>query len=158
MFRYHRRVFVTPPWPQIFAPDTERKQTFEQAEATYETMIETYSAFGYELIPLPLHSVEERVRLVLAVSAELRRLRFPWLADIQSAPLPIRVLQSSLLLKTIFFFSKLRQPCGTIIFTPGKCTPWHRPKPSSLVLTLVRHLLVPAVHRVCLKCAVVRPL
>jgi predicted ATPase len=67
MFRYHRRVFVTPPWPQIFTPDTERKQTFEQAEATYETMIETYSAFGYELIPLPLHSVEERVRLVLAV-------------------------------------------------------------------------------------------
>jgi predicted ATPase len=30
-------------------------------------MIETYSAFGYELIPLPLNSVEERVRLVLAV-------------------------------------------------------------------------------------------
>jgi predicted ATPase len=67
MFRYHRRVFVAPPWPEIFAPDTERKQSFEQAEATYETMIETYSAFGYELIPLPLPSVEERVRLVLAV-------------------------------------------------------------------------------------------
>jgi predicted ATPase len=30
-------------------------------------MIETYSAFGYELIPLSLPSVEERVRLVLAV-------------------------------------------------------------------------------------------
>jgi len=67
MFRYHRRVFVTPPWPQIFALDTERKQSFEQAEATYETMIETYSALGYVRIPLPLHSVEERVRLVLAV-------------------------------------------------------------------------------------------
>lgn len=67
MFRYHRRVFVAPPWPEFFAPDTERKQSFEAAEATYETMIETYSAFGYELIPLPLNSVEERVRLVLAV-------------------------------------------------------------------------------------------
>jgi predicted ATPase len=29
-------------------------------------MIETYSGLGYELIPLPLASVEERVRFVLA--------------------------------------------------------------------------------------------
>jgi predicted ATPase len=29
-------------------------------------MIETYSALGYELIPLPLDSVEERVQFVLA--------------------------------------------------------------------------------------------
>lgn len=67
MFRYHHRVFVAPPWPQIFAQDAERKQSFEEARATYEAMIETYSAFGYELIPLPLDSVEQRVRFVLAV-------------------------------------------------------------------------------------------
>jgi predicted ATPase len=27
--RYHRRVFVAPPWPEIFAQDAERKQTLE---------------------------------------------------------------------------------------------------------------------------------
>jgi predicted ATPase len=66
MFRYHRRVFVAPPWPEIFAQDAERKQSFEEAQATYEVMIETYSGLGYELIPLPLDSVEERVQFILA--------------------------------------------------------------------------------------------
>jgi predicted ATPase len=66
MFRYHRRVFIAPPWPEIFARDAERKQSFEEAEATYEVMIATYAALGYDLVPLPLRSVEERVRFVLA--------------------------------------------------------------------------------------------
>ena len=66
VFRYHRRVFVAPPWPEIFTQDGERKQSFEEAQATCAAMIETYSALGYEMIPLPLASVEERVRFVLA--------------------------------------------------------------------------------------------
>ncbi len=65
--RYHRRVFIAPPWREIFAPDAERKQTFEEAEATHRAMIETYSGLGYELISLPLEPVEERARLVLEV-------------------------------------------------------------------------------------------
>ncbi len=46
IFRDHRRVFVAPPWPEIFTPDAERKQSFEQAQATYEAMVETYSALA----------------------------------------------------------------------------------------------------------------
>src|SRR5580704_4559066 len=53
IFRYHRRVFVAPPWPQIFALDAERKQSFKEAQSTCEVMIETYSKLGYSLIPLP---------------------------------------------------------------------------------------------------------
>jgi predicted ATPase len=67
IFRYHRRVFIAPPWPEIFALDAERKQSFAEAQATYEVMIETYSALGYNLIPLPLNSVEERVQFVSAM-------------------------------------------------------------------------------------------
>jgi predicted ATPase len=66
IFRYHRRVFVAPPWPDIFALDAERKQSFEEAVATYQVMRETYSALGYDLVPLPFGSVEERVQFVLA--------------------------------------------------------------------------------------------
>jgi predicted ATPase len=65
VFRYHRRVFVAPPWPQIFTQDRERKQSFDEACATHAAMIETYSDLGYELIPLPLASVEERVQFLL---------------------------------------------------------------------------------------------
>ena len=65
MFRYNSRVFVAPPWPEIFARDAERKQSFEEAEATYEVMMSTYAALGYDLVPLPLQSVEERVQFIL---------------------------------------------------------------------------------------------
>jgi predicted ATPase len=63
--RYHRQVFIAPPWPAIYGQDAERKQTLEEARLTYEAMVETYSAYGYELIELPKVSVEERVRFVL---------------------------------------------------------------------------------------------
>ncbi len=66
IFRYNRRVFIAPPWREIFQIDAERKQSFEEAQATYEAMIETYSGLGYSLIQLPLDSVEQRVQVVLA--------------------------------------------------------------------------------------------
>ncbi len=65
MFRYNRRVFIAPPWREIFQIDAERRQSFEEARATYEAMIESYSDLGYELIQLPLISVEERVNFLL---------------------------------------------------------------------------------------------
>ena len=64
-FRYNRRVFVAPPWKKIFRQDTERKQDFDEAVRTYETLIATYSGYGYELVEIPRVSVEERVRFVL---------------------------------------------------------------------------------------------
>jgi len=65
--RYHRRVFIAPPWPEIFITDAERKQSFVEAQATHEIMIKTYSDLGYELITLPLDSNEQRVVFVLSV-------------------------------------------------------------------------------------------
>ena len=65
MFRYQRRVLIAPPWPEIFSQDSERKQSFEEAVATYEAMVSTFAASGYELIPLPLTPVEERMDFVL---------------------------------------------------------------------------------------------
>ena len=64
-FRYNRRVFIAPPWEDIFAQDGERKQDFEEAERTYEAMVAAYKDCGYELIELPRHTVEQRVRFVL---------------------------------------------------------------------------------------------
>jgi predicted ATPase len=66
LFRYHPRVFIAPPWAEIFAPDSARKQSFEEAEATYEAMAATYIALAYELIPLPLGTVQERAQFVMA--------------------------------------------------------------------------------------------
>jgi predicted ATPase len=64
LFRYDRRVFIAPPWTDIFESDTERKQTFAEAVSTYEAMMQTYAACGYELIALPMATVAERVEFI----------------------------------------------------------------------------------------------
>ncbi|RWM11686.1 MAG: ATPase [Mesorhizobium sp.] len=64
-FRYVRRVFIAPPWPQIFTQDEERKQTPDEAERTFQAVAGAYAELGYELVSLPLAPVEERVRFVL---------------------------------------------------------------------------------------------
>jgi len=63
--RYDRRVFIAPPWREIFAQDAERKQTFDQAIRTYEALDATYRTHGYDLIELPLAPVSDRVQFVL---------------------------------------------------------------------------------------------
>ncbi|OHV90798.1 AAA family ATPase [Mesorhizobium sp. ORS 3428] len=64
-FRYARRVFIAPPWPEVFAQDEERKQTLDEAERTYHSVAGAYAELGYELVPLPLAPVEERVRFMV---------------------------------------------------------------------------------------------
>jgi len=64
-FRYNRRVFMAPPWPEIFRQDRERKQDFEEAVRTYGALVATYTSLGYELVEIPCVAVEERVRFVL---------------------------------------------------------------------------------------------
>lgn len=58
--RYSRTVFIAPPWPEIYARDTERKQDWDEAVATHDAMVRVYGEFGYTLIRLPLTPVADR--------------------------------------------------------------------------------------------------
>ncbi|MGE5725602.1 MAG: AAA family ATPase [Acidobacteriota bacterium] len=62
---YRRRVFIAPPWKEIYEQDRERKQDFAEAVRTYEAMLAAYSGRGYEPIQIPPASVEQRARFVL---------------------------------------------------------------------------------------------
>ncbi len=64
--RYNRRVFITPPWQEIFRQDQERKQDFDEAIRTYQSLRETYSELGYDLIEIPPASIETRCDFVLS--------------------------------------------------------------------------------------------
>lgn len=64
--RYSVRVFIAPPWPEIYAQDGERKQSLDEAARTYDAMVSVYGRLGYELVALPCVSVEERVSFVRA--------------------------------------------------------------------------------------------
>ena len=73
-FRYHSRVFIAPPWREIFRQDKERKQDFDEAVRTYDSLAATYTQLDYQVIEIPRSSVEERVSFVLAqVGTDHRR-------------------------------------------------------------------------------------
>jgi predicted ATPase len=66
--RFYRRVFMAPPWPEIFQQDEERRHGFEGAVAEYERLTATYRRLGYEIVILPKTSVAERTELVLSLA------------------------------------------------------------------------------------------
>lgn len=70
-FRYNRRVFIAPPWREIFHEDKERKQSWAEAVATFEAMVSTYESLGYEIALLPLASIGERVAFVMRHSMQI---------------------------------------------------------------------------------------
>jgi len=63
--RYAKKVFLTPPWPQIFQNDQIRTETFEEAERIHQFIVKAYLDYGYELIELPFVSPDERIEFIL---------------------------------------------------------------------------------------------
>lgn len=64
---YNRNVFILPPWKEIYENDSERKQTPEIAERTFECMYETYKKYDYHVIEVPKVTIEQRVRFILDI-------------------------------------------------------------------------------------------
>jgi predicted ATPase len=63
--RYSRTVFLTPPWPEIFAGDDARRHDLAATVAEYDRLVEIYAKLGYEIAILPKSPVAERVEFVL---------------------------------------------------------------------------------------------
>lgn len=66
---YHRQVFLTPPWPEIYENDPERRHGMDAALAEYERLSEDYPALGYSVVVLPKVNVTARVDFVLGTLA-----------------------------------------------------------------------------------------
>ncbi len=63
--RYHKLVFLAPPWPEIYLTDSERRHDRDFAVAEYLRLLEAYSSLGYEVSILPKVGVAERAAFVL---------------------------------------------------------------------------------------------
>ncbi|MCA2377844.1 AAA family ATPase [Agrobacterium sp. 22-211-1] len=63
--RYNRLVFFTPPWPEIYRGDSERKHDFDAAVEEYERLLRDYDALGYDTVVLPKSGIEERADFIL---------------------------------------------------------------------------------------------
>jgi predicted ATPase len=68
--RYHPKVFLAPPWPEIYVTNAERRHGFEAGLAEYERLEHVYPAVGYEVIRLPKATVPDRADFVLATLSD----------------------------------------------------------------------------------------
>jgi predicted ATPase len=67
---YHHRMFLAPPWPEIYVTDTERRHGLAEAIAEYDHLAQVYPTLGYDVVVLPRMSVAARADFVLAALAE----------------------------------------------------------------------------------------
>ena len=58
--RYHERVFVLPPWREIFVNDDLRGATYEDYLEFHVLIARTYERLGYTLVEVPKGPVEMR--------------------------------------------------------------------------------------------------
>jgi predicted ATPase len=71
LYRYGR-VFMVPPWPEIFRNDVERTHSFEDALVHYSSQLQTYERHGYAPTFIPKLPVAERADFVLREIGKLR--------------------------------------------------------------------------------------
>ena len=68
--RYHGRVFMAPPWPEIYVTDADRQHSLEAATAEYQRLAETLPKLDYDVITLPKTSPSARADFVLATLSD----------------------------------------------------------------------------------------
>ena len=61
----YTKIFILPPWKEIYTSDEARYENYEQAQLIYKHLVETYQNYGYKLIEVPKDSVENRVSFIL---------------------------------------------------------------------------------------------
>ena len=63
-FRYSK-VFMMPPWKDIYKTDNERYETYEQSLVIYDFLIKAYEKLDYDIIIVPESKIENRVEFIL---------------------------------------------------------------------------------------------
>jgi predicted ATPase len=61
----YTKIFILPPWEEIYQSDEARYENFEQATLIHNHLIETYQKYGYNLIEVPKDSLDNRILFIL---------------------------------------------------------------------------------------------
>ncbi|MGN6550493.1 MAG: AAA family ATPase [Pararhizobium sp.] len=64
-FRYDR-LFLAPPWPEIYVNDADRRHSLDDALHDYERVRQAYLNAGYDPVILPRDTVNARADFILA--------------------------------------------------------------------------------------------
>lgn len=68
--RYDRQIFLTPPWPEIYAQDDARKHGYNEALEEYHALCDRLPKLGYQIAVIPRTSVIDRADWI---EAQIRR-------------------------------------------------------------------------------------
>jgi predicted ATPase len=63
--KYAPRVVMFPPWKEIYAKDSVRYESFDEAQKIAESLVVVYRSLGYTLIDVPKTSVQERAAFIV---------------------------------------------------------------------------------------------
>lgn len=58
-------VFLLPPWKEIYVPDSERYESFQQAIAIHHYLEKTYKKYGYHIVKIPKGKISARVNFII---------------------------------------------------------------------------------------------
>ena len=61
----YTKIFILPPWEEIYISDDERYENYEEAILIYNHLVSTYESYGYSLINVPKDSVNNRISFIL---------------------------------------------------------------------------------------------
>lgn len=61
----YTKIFILPPWEEIYTSDEARYENFEQAKLIYAHLKETYESYGYNLIEVPKGDLNSRIFHIL---------------------------------------------------------------------------------------------
>jgi len=63
-YRFNENVLISPPWEEIYSTDNERRHSYKDALASYESQIKAYEKFNYKFNIIPKLTVTERADFV----------------------------------------------------------------------------------------------
>lgn len=59
------KIFLLPPWKEIYKNDNERYETFEEAKSIHSFLKKTYLFYNYQIVEVPKLSVKNRCDFIL---------------------------------------------------------------------------------------------
>ena len=63
-YRYFNKVFMAPPWKEIYQNDDERMEDFNTSIEVHKFMVNTYESFGYEIVLIPKANISKRINFI----------------------------------------------------------------------------------------------
>ena len=63
-YRYFNKVFMAPPWKEIYQNDDERMKDFNTSIEVHKFMVNTYESFGYEIVLIPKANISKRINFI----------------------------------------------------------------------------------------------